>query len=308
MGVMSYLASPLWLLFLLVTAAEAYIQSRTEPVYFFGDNLLPVWPVSYAVEMTTVLVVTLTILFLPKLLALGLLLREPETLKRYGGAVRASLSVLLESLFSVLLAPILMLFQSKFVFAILLRRTIGWPEQQREDRSTGFREALFAHGGQTFIGLAAGALAYQYVPVLFGWLVLVLLGLVLSIPLSMLSSRVSLGRQARWLGLFLTPEETQPPRVLTLLNHYLKPEAEMDYGEGRGFEKAMREPVVNALHVALLPPPSASKRQRLHLESLLYKLLEDGEASLSAAEKRELLSDREMMARLHVLAWSLAND
>lgn len=307
MGVMSYLASPLWLLFLLATAAEAYVQSQTEPVYFFADNLFPVWPVSYAVEMTTVLAVTLAILFLPKLLALALLLRDPGTLRGYGGAVRASLSVLLETLFSALLAPILMLFQSKFVFAILLRRTIGWPEQQREDRSTGFREALFAHGGQTLIGLAAGVLAYQYVPVLFAWLVPVLLGLVLSIPISMLSSRVSLGRRARRLGLFLTPEETQPPRVLTLLNHYLRPEAELDFGEGRGFEKAVQEPLVNALHVALLPPPSGSKRQRLHLESLLYKLLEEGEASLSAAEKRELLSDREMMTRLHVLAWSMSS-
>jgi membrane glycosyltransferase len=70
MGVMSYAASPLWLLFLIATGVEAYLQTQQELVYFFGENWIPVWPVSFAVEMTTVLLVTLTMLFLPKLLAL----------------------------------------------------------------------------------------------------------------------------------------------------------------------------------------------------------------------------------------------
>jgi membrane glycosyltransferase len=55
---------------------EALIQTRQETVYFFGENWIPVWPVSFAVEMTTVLLVTLTMLFLPKLLALLLLLKD----------------------------------------------------------------------------------------------------------------------------------------------------------------------------------------------------------------------------------------
>jgi membrane glycosyltransferase len=307
MGVMSYLASPLWLLFLVVTGIEAFIQSRAEPVYFFGDNIFPVWPVSYRVEMTTVLAVTLAILFLPKLLALLLVFSEPETRRSYGGAVKASLSVLLETLFSALLAPILMLFQSKFVFAILLRRAIGWPEQQREDHSTGFKEALFAHGGQTLLGMATGTVAYWYIPTFFWWFTPVLLGLVSSIPISMLSSHVSLGRKARRLGFFLTPEETRPPRVLTLLKNYLGHDAELTYGHGSGFHKAIAEPLVNALHLSLLPPPSESKRHRHYLESLFFKLLEEGEESLSAAEKRELLSDRETVRRLHTIAWGLSD-
>ncbi len=305
MGVMSYMASPLWLLFLVVTGIEAYVRSLMEPVYFFGDTLFPVWPVSYAVEMITVLAVTLIILFLPKLLALLLLFREPERLQAYGGAVKASLSVLLETLFSALLAPILMLFQSKFVLAILMRRAIGWPEQQREDHATGWREAVLTHGGQTLLGVAAGAVAYTYVPTFFWWFTPVLLGLVLSIPLSMLSSHISLGRAARRFGLFLTPEETQPPLILTLLQTYLRQDSRLTYGQGNGFHKVIIEPIVNALHLSMLPPPSSSTRRRLYLESLIFKLLEEGEESLSAVEKRELLSDRETVSRLHTIAWSL---
>ena len=61
MGVMSYAASPLWLLFLIATGVEAFIQAQQRPVYFFGDNWIPVWPVSFAVEMTTVLLVKMCI-------------------------------------------------------------------------------------------------------------------------------------------------------------------------------------------------------------------------------------------------------
>src|SRR5690606_13221408 len=58
MGVMSYAASPLWFLFLVLTGTEAYIQTKTAPVYFFGETLFPVWPASYAFQLATVLLVT----------------------------------------------------------------------------------------------------------------------------------------------------------------------------------------------------------------------------------------------------------
>ncbi|MER2529753.1 MAG: glucans biosynthesis glucosyltransferase MdoH, partial [Candidatus Competibacter denitrificans] len=222
MGVMSYAASPLWLLFLVATGVDAYLQTQQELVYFFGQNWMPVWPVSFAVEMTTVLLVTLTMLFLPKLLALLLLLKDAKLLRAYGGLAGATWSVILETVFSVLTAPVLMLFQTKFVLAILMRRAVGWPPQQRGDHMTSFKEAALAHGGHTLIGIVTGVLSYWYVPAFFWWFTPVLVGLILSIPVSMLSSSIALGRQARELGLFLTPEETEPPAVLRYLAENLE--------------------------------------------------------------------------------------
>src|SRR5690606_39804030 len=115
MAVMSYRASPLWFLFLLAAGVEAWLQSRETPVYFFGHSLFPVWPISYAFELLTVMLVTLFILFLPKVLALVLLFREPERWRYFGGPVRATVSAVLETLFSVITAPVLMVFQTKFV-------------------------------------------------------------------------------------------------------------------------------------------------------------------------------------------------
>lgn len=309
MGVMSYAASPLWLLFLIATGVEAFIQTQQELVYFFGENWMPVWPVSFAVEMTTVLLVTLTMLFLPKLLALLLLLKEKRLRRAYGGMFKASLSVTLETVFSVLTAPVLMLFQTKFVLAILMRRAVGWPPQQRGDHQTGFVEAVLTHGGHTLIGVAAGTLSYLYVPAFFWWFTPVLLGLGLSIPVSMLSSSIALGRQARRIGLFLTPEETDPPKVLQDLDEYLQEDEPvlpvLRKTASSRFLQALTDPYVNTLHRSLLPESeSPSKRRRHYLEGLIHQLEEEGPDSLSSMQKRELIANPETLLRLHALFWS----
>jgi membrane glycosyltransferase len=302
MGIMSYLSSPLWFLFLVLTGFEAYVQSQTMPVYFFGDNIFPVWPESYAVEMTTVLLVTLAMLFLPKLWSFLLLLTRPRMLKSYGGMIRAALSVFFESVFSMLTAPILMLYQSKFVVAILLRRSVGWPPQNRGDHRLSLKEATLAHGGQTLTGLGAGWLSYEYVPDFFLWLVPVLAGLVLAVPISILSSSTKVGLLARKLGFFMTPEEYRAPRVVELLHENLA-KAEQSGAQAEG-ELNVADPGTYSLHLALLPDRPIKKRQRHQLRAWVYQLVEDGPETLSAAEKRALISDPETLTRLHTLAWS----
>ncbi len=307
MGVMSYAASPLWLIFLVVTGIEAYLRSLQAPVYFYVDNLFPVWPASYRVEMATVLWVTLAMLFLPKLLALVLLGVRPELAKRFGGVPRASVSVLIESLFSVLLAPVLMLFQSKFVFSILMRKNVGWPPQQRGDHQTGFAEAFGAHAVHTLTAAVAGVLAYFYVPAFFWWFTPVLAGLALAIPVSMITSRTSLGLLARRAGIFLTPEESDEPRVLGLLEANL---AAPQATAGRAltsaglWHQAVVDPGAYALHTALLPAETPSRRRRHYLEGLIFQLQDEGADSLNAAEKRALLSHRDGLYELHTLLWA----
>lgn len=303
MGVMSYLASPLWLLFLVVTGIEAYLESRTEPVYFFANHLFPVWPASYTVEMTTVLVVTLSMLFLPKFLALALLFFQTEKLKSYGGGFKVSLSVLLEMLFSVLLAPLLMLYQSRFVAAILLRRSIGWPAQHRNDHRLSLRAAWIAHRSHTLIGLTTGMVCYFYIPSFFWWLTPVLIGLVLAIPFSLYSSSTQLGRWAREKGLFLIPEETHPPKVLLLLRSNLAHLQASSRDDDGGAQQVILNPGACALHLALLSQHTASsKGHRYYRKALSYKLMEQGFESLSATEKRYLLSDPVTLKRLPLLA------
>jgi membrane glycosyltransferase len=303
MGVMSYLSSPLWMLFLLVTGVEAYLQSQEIPVYFFGDRIEPVWPVSFAVEMRIVLVFTLAMLFLPKLMALIVILFNGEQRRAFGGILRATFSAVLETVFSILVAPVLMLFQSKFVWSILLRRTIGWPTQQRADHRTSFKDAVATHGVQTLIGIAAGMITYYYVPDYFWWFLPVLCGVLLAIPLSMISSSAWLGRIARKLGLFITPEERQRPSVLKHFDHALAATSPPSAGACN----ALREPYAHALHLALLPQDHVlSRRQQHYVQGLLYKVMEDGFDSLNTSERRELFSNADALRELHGWIWGEA--
>lgn len=308
MGVMSYLASPLWLLFLVLTGIEAYLQSLEVPVYFFGHNLFPVWPVSHVVQMTTVLWATLAMLFLPKLMALLLLLVDSRRRQAFGGLGRAAASVLFESLFSVLLAPVLMLFQSKFVVAILLRQNVTWGPQRRSDHQTGLSEALSAHGSQMVLGLFAGTLTYLYVPDFFWWFIPVLAGLILVVPVSILMSRTGVGLAARSVDLFLTPQEYALPRVVELLRRYLVAPADRRCRAilaGEPWYWAVVDPCVYALHSALLPVRRAPDRRRSHyLKGLIFKLQDEGSGSLTPSERRDLLSDRQALRELHVLLWA----
>ncbi|OQW92198.1 MAG: glucan biosynthesis glucosyltransferase H [Beggiatoa sp. IS2] len=307
MGIMSYLASPLWLLFLLVTGVDAYVRAQMEPVYFFGETLFPIWPISYTVEMTTVLVVTLTILFLPKILGLSLLFFQPDRVKYYGGRFKVSLSVLLETIFSMLIAPIMMLFQTKFVIAILLRRNIEWATQQRDEHHTGWKEALFSHSGQTVLGITAGIASYFYVNAFFWWFIPVLVGLVFSIPLSMVLSHVSLGQRLRQQGLFLIPEETNPPSILIALQHYLQQSGETTKVNSRypsRFLQVIFEPGILALHTLLLPAAVRDRRYQHYLQGLIYQMLEEGVESLNTTEKQALLSDRTTLLELHTIGWT----
>ncbi|MEZ5571291.1 MAG: glucans biosynthesis glucosyltransferase MdoH [Halioglobus sp.] len=301
MGVMSYLSSPLWMLFLLVTGVEGYIQSQDIPDYFFANHLGPVWPDSFTVEMKVVLIFTLAMLFLPKLLALLLIALNKAQRQAFGGVFRAGASAVLESVFSILVAPVLMLFQTKFVWAIVLRRTIGWPGQQRADHSTSFRDALSMHGVQTLLGIAAGVMSFLYLPDYFWWFVPVLSGALLGIPLSMLSSSVYLGRRARDWGLFVTPQERKRPEVLLDFDTALAAAA----NNTLAVDEALREPYVQALHVALLPPDTVlSRRQQHYRQGLMYKVMEEGLQALSTAEQRELFSRPESLRELHDWAWT----
>ena len=86
-GILSYLTSPLWLLFLLLSAAQAWELTYGEPVYFTDGWPFPTLPVSVAAEAALLLGVTLGLLFLPKLMGLALALIDGPRRRDLGGGL-----------------------------------------------------------------------------------------------------------------------------------------------------------------------------------------------------------------------------
>jgi len=229
MGVFSYLTAPLWLALLLLSTFYAIERAQGVTQYFKpGFNLFPNWPVATDWQIDLLLGITAAALFLPKLMGLALAMFSRAQRRAFGGAWRLFASCLAEIVFSSLMAPVMMLFQALAVASILLGRNIAWDTQPRHDRGVGWREAAHRLGWHTLIGLVWSIGVRAVAPDFFWWLMPIWLGLVLSVPLTVWSSRSSVGLALKRLGLFLTPEETQPPPELMRLRQALaaRPQAE----------------------------------------------------------------------------------
>jgi len=187
LGAMGYISSLLWLLMLL--AATAYVALpglSSPPLVPPGHPILMGWPITRSGWVISLLLATALLLFLPKLLALGLaLLRERG---RFGGGLRLAAGAAAELLFSVVTAPVMMLLHSRAVVSIAAGRTVAWDAHPRTGELLGWREAWRAGGWITGIGVAwsAGTLALS--PLFFLWLTPIFCGLLLSVPLIRWSS------------------------------------------------------------------------------------------------------------------------
>jgi membrane glycosyltransferase len=308
-GVLSYVSALLWFTFLALSTAEAIIDALHEPDYFpHGPSLFPEWPVWRPDWALSLLAVTGLILFLPKLLSIVLIVCKSRTARLYGGVFRLTLSVLLEILFSSLLAPIRMVFHSRFVVQNLLGRTVSWRSQERADAQTGWREAMRHHGFDTLFASAWGTSLYLLNPHYFWWVTPIIGALILSIPFSVYASRIRLGDRARALGMFLIPEESDPPAELRDLDANLRAASAAPAPEADGFVWACVDPFVNAVRRALLGRPRHLRPAiALGRGALLQRALEAGPSALTRRQQRVLLSDPVMVDRLHAGVWALSD-
>jgi len=143
----------------------------------------------------------------------------------FGGAAHLFASLGIEQLFSILLAPAMMLFHTTFVVTTLAGKPVAWHTQERGDRGIGVLEALLRHKWHLVTGIAWGAVILAFAPRYIWWLLPVLAGMVLAVPLTVMTSRTSAGLWLRKHRLLLTPEETDPPAEWLGLQARLSPGA-----------------------------------------------------------------------------------
>jgi membrane glycosyltransferase len=214
-GIGSYLTAPLWFLFLVLGILISLQAQFVRPEYFpKGFSLFPKWPAQDPILAAWVFVGTMALLIVPKLLAWILLATQRRNRKQFGGWFRTFAGLVIETFLSGLIAPVMMIFQSSAVGEILLGRDAGWQVQRRDDGGLPLRELIRKYALPTFCGLAMALSAYVVSLPLLLWMAPVIVGLLLSIPIAMLSSRV-FGSNSR---LFRTPEQTEPPRLLVRAN------------------------------------------------------------------------------------------
>ncbi len=318
-GIFGYVASPLWLAFLVVFDWIYCIQKFTElsPITVQSFNpYLANW--SGTAHAFLIFVICMIVIMLPKFLSLVDLARDWPRRKEFGGLLNATGGVLCETLFSTLHAPLLMLWHTRFVLTNLAGISVGWTTQNRDADGTAWLYALQRHWGHTLIGLLWGWFTWKLDPGLFWWFTPVLAGMVFSVPLSVLTSRRGLGARAKTMGLFLTPEETKPPMEIVSLRSRMKIHEMTDDDTPRirahaGLAAAVLDPYVNAIHVSLLREKQLNPVYAEHfirigagteaVRELGEKLLAVGPDKLKAAERMAVMADQRVMVWLHQQAW-----
>jgi membrane glycosyltransferase len=310
LGILAYLASPLWLAFLIVSTVIAAHFSATglklRPVSSFATYVH--W--SYHGEALTLFAYTIMLLFLPKMLALLDLRSRVVDLARFGGWKKLLMGVFVETLIFTLVAPVLMLFHTWFIGLTLLGKKVSWGTQRRGAADFSWGETIIAHGCHTALGLLGAVVVFQIDPQLALWMSPILAGLILSIPLSYFTGCQSPGLALRQRGIFQTPEESHPlPELAQLANAMARREASAtlwpELQSNYGILQAVLDPYVNAVHVSLLrakdDPPAATEERFILLRA---KLLREGPKALVPRDQMALLTDADSMHILHHEVWA----
>ncbi len=307
-GIGSYVSAPLWVVMLVVGLLISLEAEFVRPEYFpKGFSLFPTWPAQDPVRAAWVFAGTMGLLIVPKLLAYATLLARRERRRGFGGSVRALAGMLIEIVISGLIAPVMMISQSRAVTDVVLGRDSGWQAQRRDSARLPIGDALRRFAFHTAAGALLAASAYAVSLPLFLWMMPVTLGLVLAVPIASLTASERAGDALGRLGLLATPEDRKVPHILARANELHRQWAPPETDDA--ITRLGRSARLREAHRAMLQPPRPRPRgevdpdlavARAKLETLQTQ--SEARIHLSPREKMAALADRATFERLIELA------
>lgn len=251
-GIMSYAASPLWLLLILAGLALSLQAHFIRPEYFKDEfQLFPSWPRIDPERALALFGLTMGVLFGPKIMGLVAFIADGKARRASGGFLGLIFSFLFEVVVSALVAPIMMLVQTGAISEILLRRDAGWKPQRRDDGGLPIRDLLHRHRWHVVSGVALALAALADSWVLLAWMAPAVTGLVLAVPISALTGSSAVGRVVRRLGLLRTPEESHPPAIRQRMME-VRPAYEAAVERAPDLVRVVSDPQLKRQHLALV--------------------------------------------------------
>ena len=210
-GILSYASAPIWIAFMIVTVISLVFQDNTSP----ADG-------SIGSLVIGLFIASMAMLLAPKFY--GLVVTSIERKKRYrkSNFFTLGLGVLLETVMSILLAPIFAIYHSTFVTSVFTGRSVQWAAQQRDERGVSWSEAAENFWKLTLIGVVTTALVGWLTPNLVAWYGLFSAGLILSIPLAVLMASSAIGVKLKQLGILSASSELHVPPIVTSRDDWLE--------------------------------------------------------------------------------------
>ncbi|MGE0232576.1 MAG: glucans biosynthesis glucosyltransferase MdoH [Flavobacteriaceae bacterium] len=260
-GILSYASAVLWLVLIIIGALLAAQAILVRPEYFSDEfQLFPTWPRFDSERMLAVFVVSMGVLFLPKILSLLIALFDGSRRRAFGGTAPLIAGFIVEVVLSALYAPVLMLIQCRHIWDILRGRDSGWNAQRRDEGETRWGEAVRHHRMHMMAGVVGAAAALLLAPPLAAWLAPVTVGLIISIPLSRWSGSRRAGKLFTRGGFLLSPAEIDPPAIARERDALL--ESYASGYEGDVLDQLATDPSARHEHFAALGKPAPMPRGR----------------------------------------------
>lgn len=202
-GILSYLSAPIWIAFMILSVVALVIGE--------SDGLTHGNTAALTVGL---FIASMGMLLAPKFY--GLVGAAIDRKKRFGKSNVFTLTagVLIETVTSVLLAPIFAVFHSTFVASVFTGKSVQWKAQQRNERGVSWSEAATHFPKMTAIGIVSTAIVGWLTPSLMVWYLLFSAGLILSIPLAVLVASSNIGMRLKSWGLLSASTELYPPAVV----------------------------------------------------------------------------------------------
>ncbi len=293
-GVLSYVSSPLWFLFLVFSTILAAIPGnvlRDGPALRAGHLLLGL---------------TVVLIFLPKCVIVMDELVTGRIFKSAKLRLLALVSSMLDTVIFTIMSPVMMWFHTRFVVSIILGQGVKWVAQRRKLDGVDWQEAILTFGGVTILGALWGGVAWWIGLTFLLWISPIFISMLLAIPLAIW---LGTGHSGKRFGFFLSSEELDPPAVLRELENnlaevkgrlQLPPEIERNYG----LMQVCLDPYVNGLHISLLRRRRNAKVSREYLDQIADKLIKQGPQALRRREISAIINDTDAVTGLHYRLWS----
>jgi len=299
-GIMGFLMSPIWLAMILVGLALSANVLLSRPDYFPQTyQLFPEWPTFDPVRMLWLFVAAMCFLLVPKFIGIFRAWLRPLA-KNSGGGARLLASALFEIILSALIAPVQMLIQTRQIIDILRGRDSGWEAQIRAGQMPPWQVVLRRHSLHVTLGVGTLLVLAIFSPGQLIWLSPILAGLILSPMTSRWSASPVFGRWARRHGLLVTPEEREPPEILTAANaidYRISGSLPRDGLAAVGRDPAMQARVASLLRAGAPSGPAAARLDAISAEAKLAHAATQAEALsfLTEAEKLAMLETRTLV-------------
>ena len=204
LAILMFIGSPAWIGLLVVgTLAAAFAET---PASFIRAD-----------AGMALFISVLVMWFSPKIASAIDILLHPRLRRAFGGVGLFTINYVIETLYSIVLCPILWFGHTIFLTGLLFGHEIGWIGQTRDDHAVPFALALHNLWPHTLLGCGTLGLLAATQPAAIPYALFLAGGLALAIPFAIVTAWPRLGCFAAKVGIGRLPEETMTPAALLVL-------------------------------------------------------------------------------------------